>query len=340
MQNIGTCKGLIEFDFSPVQHLIANRYPVNEFSNSRRYDQVQTLENYEVGILVTSNRVENLLGFINVYFESGHFLALVMLIELMLFNWFILRRHGWQLFKFNYVIALSFLQSTTITRRHHKRKGARILIGAIIVLNFVLAQFVNCIFTVRLMDFIMDHPINTLKEVSDRNVTVYVEDPSNCFGVTNGTKILMKIFPKLFICKGSLWKINETEPYSAYITNMKLQKRLLESAANVNAFGKERYYKINELLVSMPLVTLLPAHSPFSHYIKELNFRFFEAGLLEHLITYELATNKYEGFNFFSHNIKFVNPLPLTASEMAFAFVFLIIGHLMAFVAFLVETWR
>lgn len=340
-QVIPVCNQLFEMQLDPVKHLAANRFPYNKVTGSAQFDHLQAFEFYNVGILVTSNRMENVWMLMEQYFTSVHYLPLSIIVNVILFNLCVLGRRGWCLLRYNSVIAITMSQGTSDVQRSHQRKGARTVIGAIVVFNFLLAQFVCCNFTSKLMQFIPDHTINTFDDMMRERVRIFAELPLTCV-LSHGDYELPKAFMnRIEMTNESLWTQEKVVPRSAYIVEMKVQERFLASGTNRNEYDQDKYFEIRDLIVSVPLINLFPVNSPFSRVFEMLNLHFYEAGLIEYSITQELAINREGGFKFFGADIRYskAEPRPFTWEQIQFAFIILVIGWGVSCLGFLMELW-
>lgn len=334
-----SCIGLSFHKMSPTKHLVASKLAFNNASNSEKFEYIPGHEFYNVGVIVPSNRIEDPLRLISAYFNSGPIIMLIIAMQIILFNWCVLKRKRLSIFSFNGTIPSILSQGSSDFGRNYERRGSRLLITGIIMSNFMFAQFIQCIFTAKLVQFIPDRTINSFDDIVRENYDVYVDGSMACVFELGNYGLAARFQAKQKVTNESLWtKTAIQRPRAVFFREMRLETRFLESGSNRNAYNHEKYYKLSKLLVSIPILCVLPVNSPFTGYLEKLNAAYVEGGFFEFHLTNEVVEDELEEFRYFASQVQHVKPLPLTWKEVRFGFVVLGVGLILSLMVFVVEV--
>lgn len=314
-------------------NLIVNIVTINNNTISDKFERIFIYKMDNLGILVTSNRIENAWELMLNYFRYSPIFSVLVLVQILLLNWWILRRSGWQLLAYNAAIPWALSQPGRI--ECERRRGARIFSGAIIWFDFIIWLHVLSTYTSKSIAFLADRSITTRQQLLEQNIPIYT-DSANKYNLEY-MGYDKKFLDRVEIYNGSLWEQKSCRYKCAYIEDMILLEHILNSATNLNEYGEEKYYKLKELILSLPLVNLVPANSPFKRVSMELLSGINESGLESHWIKEMLFKEKSHGLKFFKTDVKYDKFVPQRLQEICCVFILLGIGLALAGVAFVGE---
>lgn len=314
--------------------LIVNIVTINNNTISDKFERIFIYKMDTLGILVTSNRIENAWELMLNYFRYSPIFSVMVLLQILLLNWLILGRSGWRLLAYNAAIPWALSQPGRVGAK--RRRGAKIFSGAIIWFDFVIWLHVLSTYTSKSIAFLADRSITSKEQLLQQKIPIYT-DRANKYNLEY-IGYDQKFLDRVQVYNGSLWEQKSCRYKCAYIEDMILVEHILNSATNLNEYGEAKYYKLKDLVLSLPLVNLVPANSPFRRLSMELLSGINESGLESHWIKEMLFKDPSHGLRFFKTDVEFDKFVPQRLQEIWCVFILLGIGLALAAMAFLGEV--
>lgn len=335
---MGQCSDLIQFRLSPIQHLIANQIPATDLPlPPHNFTYISSYQSVETGILVSSLNIMDPFQMLRNYNRKGVVVFLQVLYKVILYNWLVLKRRGWQLLNYNDVIPITFCQAASITHKQDTNKWHRLCVGALIAFNQIVTMMVLSLVTVKMIIEQPDRSVTTIPEMVEQNVPIYVEWALKDCAIKNG---YFRLNPgQERYTNESLWTQSEQDYKTAHLVDMTLEKYFLASATNIDEKEGDRFYPLEEIFSSAPGVYVLPKNSPFTEILKNVVIRSNEAGLRYFWITKELHERRLNGFRNFPKKIEIgkSEPRKWKFHQLLFALVEWVMGLIGAVLAFIGE---
>lgn len=334
---MNTCLRIFEMQLSPTRHLLVNKIPfVDIVAANETFDMVFHRERYELGVLVSLMRVDNVWTLMKLYNQRPLFSLLLLLCEVVLFNWFVLRRRGWQLFAYNDVVPMTYSQAAAIIHRRGLRRGARIFIGTLLLFITLVTAIVSSTTVSKFIIHLPDRSIQTIPQLLQRKMPIYKGLSSFCT-INMGRYRFGDTLPTL---NGSVWGEGKGGSGKvAVVVEMTLQEFLLKSAANVDENGREKYYLLDEMVLSRPGVHLFPRNSPLSDVYRRMSARAFEAALSTRWARQQMDGGGNGDFRNFPLKLRFgkFEARPWPVSRVLYCLTIWVLGLGVAVVAFVLE---
>lgn len=326
-----------EFPNLPVTHLIANKFPfVNSVANS--FDMVSAKSSYNLGILITSRRIECPWKLMKIYFSPLYLLVNIPVVftTVVLFNRFILQRRGIHLFEFNDLAYLYMYQSANF-EHIRGRKLARIFVATVLSYCFFMVSILTCFLTSQMVAYIPDENIRTIDQLMQVDMEILTEFQMKFFVIEEGFGLPKGFEKRIRVSNLSLWSLEETRPKTAYIVDMELQKYFLESATNLNAYGRAKYYELDHLIVSLPFFYILPHNSPYADHLEKILSNVDAAGLMRYWLTMEFRPHNVPHYKQFPSETKNIQSVLQSYKQLKFIFAMFGIGLGISAIVFIGE---
>lgn len=331
------CANIVNVRLFPLRHLVGFPLPYRKLHE--KLTSVFSWNNYEIGVLVSSHKLHAWTRF-----QSFNRRWLVICGEIYLkvifFNWFVLRRRGWDLFLMNDILAFSLAQSAPMAHKSNLRRGSRIIIGSCLFLNLIVIQVIQ---TNTFSDILLDLPDKSIKEFEDiqsRNISLFIDKATKNSLSSIADRFVMDVLHNATIINGSLWDTKTGHNRSAFVVDMcKEIHFLLNSAMNVNDKESEKFYALNGQLSTWPAMFVFDSESPFQDHFKDFYERWFESGIGRHWRKKIAIGGAASGFHHFVHPVSNQSDRapPIIMHHLAFGFLDLSFGLLATIIAFILE---
>lgn len=335
VETISDCFSNFTKEMDPAKHLVANRVAASEGKIlSGRFDVIWLREPFQIGIIVTSMSILPMQHIANSrkLWTVSSFVQLFL--SMAVFNRFFLDRRGWRLLKFNSLVFIAHSQSAPDIHRKTKKKGTRIFLGAYITYHFFVATYTIGYVTSKYIVYLPDRSTKTLEDVLDHKVPLKTE--SECI-MGAGKYSRDQLGNYTLFNQGVLFSVRD-KVKTAYLVELTMDRLMLNSANNVDETEQKKFYMLDELFVSLPAVSLLPANSPFTQIIRATAGRCFEAALSTAWSTQYFYLHQDTGSRFFPKLLYSKSePRPMPMDKLGFLYTFMTIGLILSVLAFVVE---
>lgn len=213
------------------------------------------------------------------------------------------------------------------------KDSKRIFLAATLLFCLVQSVGVTTSITSRMVSYLPDSGINSIKDIVRANISIY----GNSYSISI-IKALRFDLDKEFVDRLEPedtfpWNLNTTSEF-AYIANTVIFRRYIESVTYNDPHDKQRFQLFPGYVALFPVFYVFPKHSPIAAEVQRIHFRTSEAGLMERWSLMKL--NLLDDWSYFKPS----RYSGLKAEEylnLWFAFFYLIGGNLFATLVFAIE---
>lgn len=317
-----------------MRYMVINKFPF--LTEWKSFELVSAKKSYNLGIMLTSQRVDNAFELLNIYFSFTLLLTIaVSVISInLLFNWLILKRRN--VFAYNEVIPIVLSQATNLQVHRHAR-FYRLAVATVVWFYFLIMATFSCFLTSQIVSYIPDERIGTIEDLIEKNISVFCQVQIQYILQNERFGFSDEFIDRIQTNNNSIWAMPETSPKSAYVVDMVLQDHYLQSATNLNNYGRPKYYKFKKLIASLPFFYLLPIHSPLVDEFGRMLSIINEAGLDKHWELTEFASGRVPHFRKFATKSLNIQLIPQGYKEFSSFFLIFFVGHGISIITFLCE---
>lgn len=327
--------GFTNIDQDPMYFLLLNKCPYMKFPG-KEFDLVDSKKTYNLGIFITSRRIDDIWDLIGIYFSPSYVIGYGLSIACLtvLFNWLILKRRGLELLNFNTVVPISLGQSVNLW--HTNKKFYRLFIITVVWFFYLLVAIFNCALTSKMINYMPDERIRTINDLMAKNISVSGPVIIKQIVSREGFGMTDEFLRRIEISDMSMWSWTVTRPKSAYVVDVELQKYYLDSATNLNEYGRAKYYKTDHLIVSLPFFYYFPLNSPFSEEFARLISHISSAGLENYWLMKEFRQGNMPYFKRFATDTV-IESIAQDFDQLQFIFLILCFGLGFSCLVFAIE---
>lgn len=267
---------------SLLNELYVNRYPFFSYVVNRKFDLVPAHENDQVLILVRHQTANLNIGYFLVCYLFNPFGILLLCVYVTYFtlHYFLFHRdmalccrRGFSL------IPIALRQPAHITARTDKE---RIYITAGLCFALFLVAAFECQFTSNLIINKPEKKITRVSQLVQENYKIF----SDIFVATqilfDHYNLSSEFLRHVQVADEWPWTPKGWGDNYAFLISLQDHKFFLKSPFNMDQFGNERFYLLDYIVTTTPMVYVLPKNSPYRMEFTKTTTRMLEAGLREY----------------------------------------------------------
>lgn len=177
---------------------------------------------------------------------------------------------GWR------VLPIMFRQPVSMTFEVCRE---RIYVAAGIWLAFFTLAAYECQFTSSMVAYYPERKIKSLSELTERNIKVFSDHFVLSLLQQGQYNLSSNFLNQIQVVDEKPWNRMYHGSEYAYVISMMYNDFFLKSAANSDQFGYDRFYLLDHIIATVPLVHSFLSHSPFIEEYRITQNRILEAGL-------------------------------------------------------------
>lgn len=317
---------------SAMEDLFINRYPFYSPIHAG-YDIVPANYQDQIRIMVRYRKPAATYGFFVKYLSNKFRMALNVSFLMFIILYYILFKRKrrqlhmtiWRL----YPITLrqpSFIKLQTCKER--------IFYAASLWFVFFTAAAYECQFTSFLVAYRPEPKIQSISELTERHVKIYCDRFVFNLLHKDHYNLSSAFLDKLQMVDDIAWNPWNRGPEYAYVISMRNNEFFLKSALNIDPYGNTRFYLMDHIIATIPMVYPFLGHSPYMSEYTRIHDRIVEAGLEHYCLTTTLRKDVWKSWSNFrefeGHTIRQYN-------QIAVGGCLLVLGWFLSLVCISVE---
>lgn len=182
------------------------------------------------------------------------------------------------------------------------------------------------------------HPersINSIEDLEENNVTLFAHYLLRRTLHEAKYNLSTRLRSQIKVTSELPWdSVNNGE---SFIISMSTNYFFLKSALNRNLKGDEKYYLLDHIITTNPMLNIFPKYSPYQGEFSATYSRIFEAGLDHYWLTKTLTQSVWSVWRSTHTSMFTLNPYHNNLRRLQFLFRFIIGGWFISFVIFVLE---
>lgn len=318
-----------------LDNLLINRYPF--FSGIQGFEMVQSNDQDQVRIMVRHNR-----AFLSPELIKSFLCRPFVVIQLIIFglyfalHYFLFHRPT-DLPCHSCCALLPIALGQFVHIRTPTRKERIFFAGGLGFAFFAVALFEGE-FTSNFVTNQFEPKIKTVNELVKRDFNIYSNRFTTKLLLEDHFNLSKNFLGRIKIIDEWPWTLSQSKKEYAFIISLVNNEFFFESALNMDSYGFKKFYLMDHVITTTPLVFLFIHHSPYKHNFQIVHNRLNEAGLRQYWRTKTLRKdvwNIWRNFKVFSKQEDI--QIFTYANISLFGFYFLCSGWTLSFICLLVE---
>lgn len=327
-------------NISHVDGMTINKFPFYSAIVRLETDIIQANSQDHVRILVRYRKAKLSMKLIWGFFQSPfiftqHWLFCV---YYFLHYLFFHRKTDLPLVSYLGLMPLSVRQPVSLKMRTWKE---RLFLAAGLVFAFFVVTVCETQLTSRVLARAAEPKLRTIEELTNSDYRIYTSMSIAALLQSEKYNLTEKFLRKLQVVDEQPWERSYHQVNYAYVISMADNEMFLQSPLNVDEFGLERFYLLDHVIATVPMVYLFQHQSPYTRNFYFANLRISEAGLKKYWQVKTLRKDVWGVWGTFQRHDENSLQNSIKYSLCYFAFVWLIIGWAVATYTMVLEIlWR
>lgn len=266
---------------SILKNLMINRFPF--FTSIIRLDceYVQAFDTDQVRIMVRYRKTGSTSKILGTFLKQRFvILHLSVFISYFCLHYIFFHRKR-DVFCMSYVALapLTLKQSSPVKTPTTKEK---IFLAAGLWYAFFVVSRCECEITSEAMANVVEPKIQTIDELVKSDYHIFTSIQIYTLLTKEHYNLTEEFLEKLQVVDEIPWQRSYRQVDYAYVISMADNKMFLNSPLNVDEYGLERFYFLDHIITTVPMVFLFPHHSPYKRTFHMANLRINEARLIRY----------------------------------------------------------
>lgn len=214
---------------------------------------------------------------------------------------------------------------------------ARLYYYSIFLFSFFILSVLECLLTSQIVAYTPQKSISNMDELLKSNITIF----GNFWQVylIRGGKYNLsgEMLNRFEVSSDHPWDDNvHNRDNEAFLVTTTYNSFFLKSALNQNKYGRAKFYLLDYVIATFPLMNVFPKFSPFQDEFTKIYSRLIEAGLPEYWLTKTLDKSVWEKWRT-SNVVLQKDIMQYNLNKLMFVFPHLAIAWGLCFVVFALE---
>lgn len=324
---------LEDLNYNSNNTLFANKFPFDD-RIFRNFDFILAKSYFKLGIIVTSRRNEDIWLQLNIFFSPTYLICNIPTIILLviLYNHAVLGRRGRRLIEYNCLVPVFLAQPATM-RLSKQRKGFGFFFATTLWYAMFMIAIFNCFLTSEMITYFPNERITSIYDLFKHNISIFTTTNISEFLKHAKFELPNGLMARVQVANDTLWKSLEHENFAAFVVDLNFETVFINSATNINVYGRPKYYTLSRSIISLPFIHVFPKNSPFAFDFYKFHEMVDEGGLAR----YWMIKNQVDEFKYFSSGQLDSSSIPQDLKQLRFVFVILYFGLIIAIIVFFCE---
>lgn len=281
---------------SVMTDLFINRIPFYSWTNT--FEIVPANYQDQIRVMVRYKKSQSTFSYYTKYVLSQSRLLLNMTLSIYIVMYYILfyRKSpvffstGWR------IIPIACRQPIGFKIKHD---WERIFIIAFVWFAFFAIAAYETEFTSNLIAYYPERKIKSISELTEKNIKVFCDRFVFALLIDSHYNLPSDFLNKLQVVDDIAWKHTDRGPEYAYVVSMMHNSFFLKSAANLDSLGKSRFYLLDHIIATIPMVYSFMSKSPYKAEYRLIHNHIMEGGLGQYLLTKTLRKDVWKLWSYF-----------------------------------------
>lgn len=215
----------------------------------------------------------------------------------------------------------------------------RVFLASGLVFAFFTMSIFECHFTSNLVVNSPQQRVRSIEDLERSNIKIYSEKFVAALLLGQKYNLSSELLSRLVVTDESPWAISEKHGETwAYVMDKAAQKNLFNSVLNRDSYANQRFYLMDHIITTTPLLFLFPKDSPYKGVFALFHDRTVEAGLERN---WETKVSRYDVWSAWRAFRISEDETPMIAklTHMHFSFVILICGWSISLITLVLELF-
>lgn len=217
----------------------------------------------------------------------------------------------------------------------------RIFLVAGLWMAFICTTMFECQFTSTQIAYYPNEKVSTIEKLTTSKFRVYADIFVHSLLMRDRYNLSEKFLDKVQLASGLPWRHEFGPNEYAHVIGMGSNYFFFDSVFNIDRYGYEKFYLLDHVITTTPMVYAFPIHSPFREAFQNTKIRMSEAGLRRYWEVTSLRQEIWEVWHSFRSYSKEGLQRAVFRNQTNVATILIISGWLLSVVCLLLEVlWR